>query len=228
MANIAILNRQTHRTLRVQPAFAAPRNFVAVVVGEFAHLVAHYPILISKDSETGAFYCGVMLGIDQSENLLAGVSGLYRPLNVQRGPFFTSGSDIAIDLDHPAVGGGEPLFSEAGEPTAYLTSIMSLFRDLVPGIEQTKAFLGELMRLNLIAPVDINLGFDDGSERTLEGLYTVNRDALLRISDADALMLFRRGYLELCYMMLASLKQVSVLAERKNAALVERGRAAFG
>lgn len=228
MANIAILNRQTHRTLRVQPASAASRNFVAVVVGEFVHLVAHYPILISKDSETGAFYCGVMLGIDQGENLFADITGVYRPLNVQRGPFFTAGDDLAVDLDHPAVGNGEPLFSDEGEPTAYLQSIMALFRDMVPGIEQTKAFLGELSRLNLIAPVDINLGFDDGSERTLEGLYTINRDALLRISDADALMLFRRGYLELCYMMLASLKQVPVLAERKNAALVERGRMAFG
>jgi hypothetical protein len=228
MANIAILNRQTHRTLCVQPAFAVPRNFVAVVVGEFVHLVAHYPILISKDSETGAFYCGAMLGIDQDENLFAGVSGIYRPLALQRGPFFAAGSDLAIDLDHPAVGSGEHLFSDAGQPTPYLQSIMALFRDLVPGNEQTKAFLGELTRLKLIVPVDINLGFDDGSERTLEGLYTVDRDGLLHIGDADALMLFRRGYLELCYMMLASLKQIPVLAERKNAALVERGRMAFG
>jgi hypothetical protein len=227
MTNIVALNRESHRDLHVKPDHAAAKNFVAVVVAEFPHLVTHYPILISKDAETGAFYCGVMLGIDGGENLFAGAA-VYRPLNLQRGPFFTSGSDLAIDLDHPAVGSGERLFSDAGEPTAYLQSITALFRDLVPGVEQTRAFLTALSNLNLIAPVDINLAFDDGSERTLEGLYTVDRDALLRLSDADALMLFRRGYLELCFMMLASLKQIPVLAERKNAALVERGRMAFG
>lgn len=227
MTNIVALNREIHRDLSVKPDHAAAKNFVAVVVGEFAHLVPHYPILISKDAETGAFYCGVMLGIDVGENLFA-ETAVYRPLNLQRGPFFTSGSDLAIDLDHPAVGKGERLFSEAGEPTAYLQSITALFRDLVPGVEQTRAFLTALTDLKLIAPVDINLAFDDGSERTLEGLYTVDRDGLLRLSDAEALMLFRRGYLELCFLMLASLKQVPILAERKNAALIERGRMAFG
>ena len=228
MANIAILNRQTHRTLRVQPAFAAPRNFVAVVVGEFAHLVAHYPILLSKDSETGAFYCGAMLGIDQGENLFAGDKGCYRPLNLQRGPFFTVGTELGIDLDAPAVGGGERLFSDTGEPTAYLKAITALFRDLVPGLEQTKAFIAVLTQLQLIVPVDVHLAFDDGSERDLEGLYTINAEALRNIPDADVVMLFRRGYLELCYLMLASLKQVPAVAERKNAGLIASGKMAFG
>ena len=64
-------------------------------------------ILFSKDAETGGFYCGAMLGIDEGENLFLteGRSfDAYRPLNLQRGPFFTAGSDIAIDLDHPRVG----------------------------------------------------------------------------------------------------------------------------
>ncbi len=227
MTNIVALNRETHRTLRVKPT-APPRNFVAVVVGEFIHLVAHYPILISKDAETGAFYCGAMLGIDAGENLFAGETGVYRPLNLQRGPFFATGSELAIDLDHAAIGAGERLFSDGGEPTAHLASIMALFRDLVPGLEQTKAFIATLMEMNLIEPIDINLGFDDGSERTLEGLYTVGDEALRHLADDDALKLFRRGYLQLCYLMLASLKRVPALAQKKNAALIESGRMAFG
>jgi hypothetical protein len=219
MTNIVVLNRQTHRDLSVKPAAAAPRNFVAVVVGEFSHLVAHYPILISKEAETGAFYCGAMLGIDPGENLFAGEKDIYRPLNLQRGPFFAAGSDLAIDLDAPAVGSGERLFGEDGEPTAYLTSIMALLRDLKPGLEQTKAFLAILARLSLIAPLDVELSFDDGSQRTLEGLYSINAEALRALSDADVLTLYRRGYLELCHLMLASLRQVPVLAARKNAGL---------
>jgi hypothetical protein len=227
MTNIVALNREIHRALRVKPGFAAEKNFVSAVVGEFIHLAAHYPILLSKDAETGAFYTGVMLGVDPGENLFAGVP-IYRPLNLQRGPFFTAGSELAIDLDHPSVGSGELLFSESGAPSNYLAAIIGLFQNLVPGLEQTKAFVATLLELKLIDPVDIKLSFDDGSERTLEGLYTISRERLMNLPDGDVIGLFRRGYLELCTLMLMSLKNVATLAERKNAGLVEQGRMAFG
>ena len=79
----------------------------------------HYPILLSKDAETGTFYCGVMLGFDAGENLFLsdgkGHDG-YRPLNLQRGPFYTAGSELAIDLDHPRISEseGQALFGENG------------------------------------------------------------------------------------------------------------------
>ena len=97
--------------MRVETAasvrYGDAQRFVPVVVGEFSNLVAHYPIFFSKDAQTGSFYCGAMLGIDEGENLFLteGRSfDAYRPMNLQRGPFYTAGSDIAIDLDHPRVG----------------------------------------------------------------------------------------------------------------------------
>ena len=228
MANVVVLDRNAHRSLRVRPSGGDERNFVAVVLGEFAHLVAHYPILLSKEAETGAFYCGAMLGIDTGENLFAGEAGVYRPLNLQRGPFFAAGAELAIDLESPLVGGGERLFTDAGDPTAYLKAIAALFRDLRPGLEHAKAFVATLSALKLIEPVDIDLSFDDGSSRSLEGLYTVSEEGLRRLSDGDALKLFRSGYLELCYLMIASLKQVRVLARRKNDRLIDGGRALAG
>lgn len=221
MTNIVVLNKAEHKSLRVQALAGEARNFVGVIVNEFPHLVMHYPILFSKDAETGAFYCGAMLGFDMGENLFAedGIS-IYRPLNLQRGPFFTAGTDLAIDLDSPKVGAGESLFDEAGEPTAYLKSIMALFRDLVPGIERTRIFAETLLGLKLIEPIDINVGFDDGTSRSLAGLYTINREALRDLSDADTLNLFRRGYLELIYLMAASLRHIPLLANKKNSRLL--------
>jgi hypothetical protein len=98
---------------------------------------------------------------------------------------------------------------------------MALFRDLKPGLEVTKAFVGTLAGLKLIEPIDIDVAFDDGTKRRLEGLYTVNQDALKALPDADVINLFRRGYLQLIYLMIASLKQVAVLARRKNDALLK-------
>lgn len=220
MTNIVPLNNQLHRTLRVLPTGAEQRNFVGVVIAEFNHLAAHYPILFSKDPETGAFYCGAMLGFDPGENLFQQQgSAIYRPLNLQRGPFYAAGQEIAIDLDSPQVGQGERVFDDRGAPSPYLNAIMGLFRELVPGIERTRNFIEALLSLKLIEPIDIKIEFDDGTSRRLESLYTVNLDRLRELQDSDVLHLFRHGYLQLIYVMGASLAQISILARRKNSML---------
>lgn len=228
MTNIVILNSQTHRALRVHAEASLHhgdnQRFVAVVVNEFPLLVPHYPIFLSKDADTGAFYCGAMLGFDLGENLFLADHGkrqdAYRPLNLQRGPFYTSGSDLAIDLDHSRVDtsgvGGQWLFGDNNEPTDYLQSIMALMRELRPGLERTKVFVETLLQHKLVESIDINVGFDDGSNRQIEGLYVIDQQALRDLPDAVVIELFRRGYLHLIYLMVASLKQVPVLAQKKN------------
>lgn len=232
MSNVVLLDSQSHRKLRVHAQAAAHygdnQRFVAVVVGEFHALAMHYPILFSKDADTGQFYCGAMLGFDTGENLFLDehrALKAYRPLNLQRGPFLTAGSDLAIDLDHPrvAASGDQQLFTEAGEPSNYLQSIMGLMRDLRPGLERTRIFIDTLLGLKLIEPMAISARFDDGTNREFTGLYTVNRSQLQDLADAAVLDLFRRGYLQLIYLMLASLDQVSALAQRKNRSFLPSG-----
>jgi hypothetical protein len=79
-----------------------------------------------------------------------------------------------------------------------------------------KRFIETLLKLNLLEPVDISLGFDDGSKRNLADLYTVNQEVLRKLPDVSVLDLFRRRYLQLIYLLIASLKQISVLAQKKN------------
>jgi len=232
MSNVVLLDRQSHRKLRVHAHAAAHygdnQRFVAVVVNEFRALAMHYPILFSKDADTGQFYCGAMLGFDTGENLFLDEHrnlSAYRPLNLQRGPFLTSGSDLAIDLDHPRVtpSGDQELFTEAGEPSNYLQSIMGLMRDLRPGLERTRIFIDTVLHLKLIEPMTIAARFDDGTNHEFTGLYTVNRDQLKELADVAVLDLFRRGYLQLIYLMLASLDHVSSLAQRKNRSFLPGG-----
>jgi len=100
-----------------------------------------------------------------------------------------------------------------------IAGVVNLFRDLKPGLDQTKLFIETLLAMKLIEPVDISLAFDDGSKRQLEGLYTVNRDRLKKLTDDKIVELFHRGYLQAIYLMIASLKQVPVLAQKKNSRL---------
>ena len=227
MTNVTVLNNHAHRDLKVRPGasarFGDNQRFVPVILGEFPVLAAHYPILLTKDSNTGTFFAGAMLGFDEGENLFLTPKGMesYRPLNLQRGPFFTAGSDLAIDLDSPRIGDdGVALFTETGQPSRYLQSIMALFRDLTRGVELTRDFVETILRLKLVEPVDISASFDDGGKRELEGLYTVNARMLRTLDDAAVLDLFRKDYLQLLYLMMGSLNQVPVLARRKNNALL--------
>lgn len=233
MTNVVILNAEKHRHLRVDAAASADygddQRFVQVVVTEFPHLAVHYPILMSKDSETGAFFCGAVLGFDAGENLFLKDGGgheAYRPLNLQRAPFYTATDEVAIDLDSARVReDGTPLFEESGEPTAYLKSVVSTLAELRRGLEMTRIFIETLLQLKLIEPIDIDLSFDDGEKRNLRGLYTIDQSALRVLPDEKVVELFRRGYLQLLYLMIASLKQVPVLARRKNDRLVRSGAA---
>ena len=234
MTNIAILNSEAHKTVKVNTDASVflgdGQRFVPVVLSEFQYLIAHYPLLFSKDEETGAFYCGAILGFEDGENLFLDKTigdDCYRPLNMRRMPFYTAGDEVAIDLDHPRVGEkGHALFTEAGEPTDFLGGIVTNLREVRLGEHKMKEFIAHLMRLSLIEPLQVTLGFDDG-KRELTGLYTISRDTLNSLGDEEIVDLFRRGYLQHIYTMLASLRHIASLANKKNQRLV-RASAGIG
>jgi len=230
MTQIVPLNKEAHKSLKVDArasaAYGDNQRFAHVIVNEFPQLVVHYPILFSKDRDTGEFYCGAMLGLDEGENLFLEEwrdLQFYRPLSLQRVPFYAHGPELAIDLDHPRVGveGGKALFTEHGQPSRYLQSIIWAFQDLKPGIEVTRHFIARLLELKLIEPVEIEAEFEDGRIINCEGLYTVNQETLSRLPDAAVVELFRRGYMRLCHYMIASLKQFPVLARKKNGRILQ-------
>jgi hypothetical protein len=230
MTRIVPLSKETHKSLKVDARAAAAygdnQRFTHVIAKEFPLLVVHYPILFSKDANTGEFHCGVMLGFDEGENLFLEEwrdLEYYRPLGLQRMPFYANGSDVAIDLDHPRVGAedGTALFTEFGEPSRYLQRIIWAFQDLSSGIAVTRSFIASLLQLKLIEPISIEAEFDDGTTRECDGLYTVNQEALSALPDETVVQLFRLGYLRLMHLMIASLKQFPILARKKNGRMLK-------
>jgi hypothetical protein len=111
---------------------------------------------------------------------------------------------------------GTALFTELGQPSRYLQRIIWAFQDLSEGIAITRAFINRLLELKLIEPIVIEAEFDDGSSRECAGLYTVNQEVLRSLPDATIVELFRRGYLGLMQLMIASLKQFPILARKRN------------
>ena len=224
MANIVNLDAQAHRNLRIKAGPSAglgdAQRFAPVVPSEFTQMATTCPLFFSKDGETGAFYCGAMLGFDEGENLFLGDGDYHghRPLSLQRMPFYTAGSDLALDLDHPRVSqdDGAAVFDADGRPTPYLESVMASFRQLHVGQEQSRVFIETLLQHDLIEAVELDIAFDDGAHHHIRGLYTINREAFDGLSDALVVEFFRRGYLLLIHTMIVSQKQLPALIARRN------------
>jgi hypothetical protein len=220
MSSLERLNPQDHGHLRVSQRSGPEPHFVQIVPFEFAAAAACCPILFSKDASSGAFYAGAILGLKPGEGALKDVAdrGGFEPLNLQRDGFFISGEHIVIDRGNPrfSESQGESLFDEALQPSVSLRRIQRVLRQLHEGAAQTDAFIRNLVELKLVEPIDISLSFDDGERLTLQGLYTVSRDALRDLGDADVLRMFRSGHLQLALTMAGSLNQLRILAQLRN------------
>jgi hypothetical protein len=220
MSSLEPLNPQDHGHLRLRPRSIPEPHFVQIVPMEFAAAAACCPILFSKDASTGAFYAGAMLGVKPGEGALRSVAdrGGFEPLNLQRDGFRISGKHIAIDRSNSrfSESAGEPLFDEAGQPSECLRRIQHVLGQLHEGTAQSDVFVRNLVELRLIEPIDIALSFADGERLTLQGLYTISRDALREIGDADVLRMFRSGHLQLALTMAGSLNQLAIVAQLRN------------
>lgn len=225
MTNIVPLNSEIHRSLRIKTGAEACRfeneRFVPVVIGEFEQLVTHCPIILTKNAQTGQFVVGALLGFEEGENLFADDPvrfDEFRPLNLRRLPFYVIGSDVGIDLESPRLTdrGGERVFGDDGNPGPLLKEVMVHFRELNASADPTRTFVRALASKKLIEPIDLQLSFDDGRSIAVEDVFTVNRDALHELPDAEILELFRAGYLQLIHYMIASLRHIALLADKKN------------
>jgi hypothetical protein len=220
MRSLEVLNPQDHGQLRLRPRSDAEPHFVQIVPSEFVAAAVACPILFSKDPATGAFYPGAMLGFKPGEGALRSMAerGGFEPLNLQRDGFFIAEERIAIDRRNSRFSSseGEPLFDEAQQPSVSLRQIQRVLGQLHDGVEQTSALIRSLTELKLLEPIDITLSFDDGERLTLQGLYTVSRDSLRELGDADVLRLFRSGHLQLAYTVAGSLNQLAILAHVRN------------
>jgi hypothetical protein len=221
MATLEVLNIHTHATLQMAAPTSGDRHFVQVVLDEIESAGAHFPILFCKNAETGDFYAGAMLGLKPGENLVRDEPDgepASRLHDVVREGFYIAEDAIAIDPEHSrfAVGGGSPVFETDGDATPALRSVQRALGQLHAGVTRTNAFIARLLSLKLVEPIDLSFSFDDGERLSVEGLYTISRDALAELDDGVVLELFRSGDLERIHSVIASLQHIRRLARLRN------------
>ncbi len=237
MARYQILNNIDHRDLRVRQERSAELDdnlwFTATFPEEFRNLQRHYPIVFSKNPDSGIFQSVALLGFRDGENLFLGENGWdagYIPLNILRAPFLigyqeqkeggVSGKEmvISIDTESPRLSteDGEPLFLEHGGNTEFLEQVNSILQTLARGFDRNQAFHDMLIGMDLLESFVLDVQLNDGSEHRMSGFYTIKEASLRGLTGDDLVVLNNNGFLEPIYMAIASMSNLPDLVERKN------------
>lgn len=226
------VTRQRHGAWSVKAGasfeFARGVNSVPLMVAEFPNAAAEYTIVFGGAGDE--IIPVALLGIRDSENLYVSESGAwsgsYVPAFLRRYPFVFS-SDNANDADATFTlcvdedfsgcnddGRGERLFDADGERTQYLQSVLGFLQAYQVQFQRTKLFVKRLQEFGLLEPMQAQFTLRSGQRSTLSGFSVVNRDRLKALSPEQLAELMQADEMELVYLHLASLRNLTPIAER--------------
>ncbi|WP_303831119.1 SapC family protein [Asticcacaulis taihuensis] len=234
MSQPVLLDNVKHHDLRLISRHGADLgdnvNLALVVPTEFAEVQREYPILF-RQSEGGTFQAFALLGLETDENLYLDETGWqarYIPAIQARGPFRIGLREnetgeagepmIMMDPDHPRLSRseGEPLFRPHGGHAPALERILQTLRTLHIGNEASRHMFAAFEAAGLLAPVNIEIRFDETTQYKLPGFFSISREALAGL-DGDALQkLNAAGFLGLAFHVVASMGNISRLIDMKN------------
>jgi len=233
MSQYEVLNSEKHRQMRVKTGYGAALGdavmYAMTYPMEFRDIQSCYPILFTKDPNTGVFFAVALLGFEADQNLFLQADGwdaAYVPALVQRQPFLIAkGGEgdakppvVSLDLDHPRVSQdeGEALFDGGGEPSEFLKQKIALLDKLHRGLQHGSGFISTLLQHELLEQIALDIAFNDGSKKTLQGFYSIAEERLYQLRGDVLESLNQAGYLQPVFMAVASLSRVRDLIERRN------------
>jgi hypothetical protein len=240
MTKHALLDNITHRDLKILPGYRTGQGFdvstTRVFPLEFGDLQMEYPIVLTRNKESGHFEPVALLGLSANENLFLDENGWdahYIPLAIERQPFLIGFQEttesgvpqrqpvVHIDLDHPKVSmtEGDPVFLTHGGESALLERTSSVLMAIHEGNEINQSFSKLLVGLDLVESSTMEFTLANGEQHTLTGLHIINEKRLLELNGDALAALHQKGFLQSVYMMLASLPNFRKLIDRKNATL---------
>lgn len=224
------LNKVTHKDIKITPpggdySFAKQTNSVILAGVEFTEAAKEYPIVFAKAGES--IVPVALLGLRNEENLFVGDDDAtwdarYIPAFVRRYPFVLAAAPdsqkqvVCIDESYTGFNAsdGEALFSEAGEPTQFLTKAMEFLEEYQRQYLRTETFLKRLEENDLLMTLNARVDLVNGKQFALTGLLAVDEKKLLQLDDAKAIELFRSGELAWIYCHLMSLGCMSGMVDR--------------
>lgn len=231
--DVVPVSRDRHAKYSYKPTgnydFARQTNSVPLVAAEFAMAAMHYAIVFGQAAD--GIVPAAVLGVRDNENAFVtadyGWDAGYIPAFVRRHPFIF-GSDkeaqmLTLMVDESCAGfnksgKGEMLFDADGEQTAFVKNVMAFLGEYQGQTQATTVFTKTLSDLELLEPAEAHLPLPSDPERRLRGFLIVSRDKLKGLPAEKLAELHANGALELIYLHLFSLNNLSRLQEKMSAA----------
>ena len=226
--NFVPLDKEKHKDLKVAVsnsfAFAKNTHLAAATIREFAQLAATMPLVFIEDPQSTRHHVVAMLGMEQNQNLfLTGESwqGPHVPMNILRYPFDVrpDGDKLGVYIDENSEllsEEGQPLFTEAGEPSEFLENRQKFLADLANSEMMTQRFVKQVVELDLLDPIQIRLTYQSGQQRNVTGMLSINEKKLLELPEEKVVELHKAGLLGAMYAVMMSVGQLNRLVELSN------------
>ncbi len=233
MSQYEVLNKEKHRQLRIKTGYSAALGdavmYAMTYPMEFRDIQSCYPILFTKDPNSGGFFAAAVLGFEAEQNLFLQENGWdasYIPATIQRQPFLiaTGGEGdnatpvVSLDLDHPRVSQdeGEALFDIEGGATEFLSQKIALLDKLHHGLQHSSGFIDTLLQHELLEQITLDIAFNDGSKKSVQRYYSIAEERLYQLKGDVLESLNQAGYLQPVFMAVASMSRMRDIIERRN------------
>ena len=224
------ISNERHRDWSVRSgqdySFARGINSVPLLAAEFIPAAAEYAIVFAGDGE--AVFPSVILGMREGENAFVGEDntwqGRYAPAFLRRYPFVFSrsedGATFTLCIDEEFEGfnkenKGERLFDADGNRTQYLENMLTFVREYQMQFNRTLQFANHLRELEILEPAQARFQLPGGEQAALSGFFTINRDKLKALPGDKLAEMAKTDELELCYVHLQSLNNLTPMAQRQ-------------
>jgi len=225
MSSPVPLKKDQHANLKIKPSADFRRfkknHLIPIVHQDFFALAAEFPLVFVKNNQTSEFVPVAVMGLRDGQNLYCQTEqwpAHVMPMSFGNAPLVIARADpegeqyiVLIEEDSPMLSEteGEAMFTESGEKTEFLDRKVEIMLNIAQQSEQTQAVCKKLAEMDLLMTQQVQLRYrPDSKLYNIDGIYTVNEDALNRLSDADFLMLRTNGFLPLIYAHLSSLQQL--------------------
>lgn len=213
---------------------------VPVVLHEFSTLATDFPLVFVRNKDTGDFVPTALMGLRKGVNLFCQTPewpATFIPSTFMLTPFSahrvsdTDEAVIAIDekSDLFSTSVGEPLFHADGKFTPYLQRRIDQVIEVTAHSLQSLNMCKYIAELNLLKTGTLSLQYNASAPKyELEGVYTIDEEAMQKLEDAEYLELRRRGLIPMIYSHLTSLHQLTRIIRLQHKLDQEEGSAASG
>ncbi|MFB2660643.1 SapC family protein [Shewanella mangrovisoli] len=222
------LNDSSHKNLaigdKVDYSYFETMHMLPLQVQEFMSAATSFPIVFTKNNQTGEFVSIAITALKPNTNKLL-KNGLwqsrYLPIQVQLYPLGMTHVDeekiiLGIDINNSSVAENEThrLFTETGEKTDYLSKKLELAGLQASYQDMTKYFIKVLLEHELLQPRTLTVTALDGTKTNIDGIYTIDEPKLQQLDDATLLNFAKRGFYSAIYAHLCSLSLIDLVMDR--------------